>query len=51
MLLLSAVLCQIALGIFTLLSDVQIGLALRPSSRRIAVFALALRHLVLARHN
>jgi cytochrome c oxidase assembly protein subunit 15 len=51
MLLLSVVLCQIALGILTLLSEVQIGLALAHQAGGLTVFALALRHLFLARHN
>jgi cytochrome c oxidase assembly protein subunit 15 len=51
MLLLSAVLCQIALGVLTLLGGVQIGLALAHQAGGLTVFALALRHLFLARQS
>ena len=51
MLLLFVVLCQIALGILTLLSQVQIGLALAHQAGGLTVFALALHQLFLARYN
>ena len=51
MLLLFVVLCQLALGILTLLSQVQIGLALAHQAGGLTVFALALHQLFLARYN
>ncbi len=48
-LVMAAVLGQIALGVFTLLAQVQIGIALSHQGGGLIVFALALRHLFIAR--